>query len=261
MTSVRDNSKYIGHEPVSAAQDPFYLVKEEVQSLVDSVQKSFKRWEQLSGTLEGSQLGKDIVADCTSIEWQVDELDKAIAVSERDPARYGLDSIEISQRKRWTGLARSQISTIKKLVQDSQSNGAGTRVEMMRMPMNPSSQKVNFTPSSQKGNLTPDDDDEFYAAESDRQALLMKEQDQDLDELSASVERLGDVGLTIHDELISQDRIIDDLGREMDNTANRLDFVQKKVAHVIKRAGAKGQIMMIVFLVILLLVLILLVFS
>jgi hypothetical protein len=37
--------------------------------------------------------------------------------------------------------------------------------------------------------------------------------------------------------------------------------LQKKVAHVIKKAGAKGQIVMIVFLVILLLVLILLVFS
>ncbi|KAH7404691.1 hypothetical protein KP509_15G038400 [Ceratopteris richardii] len=123
---------------------------------------------------------------------------------------------------------------------------------MMRMPMNHSAQKMGLASSH---------DEDFYVTESDRQALLMKEQDHDLDELSATVERLGDVGLTIHDELISQDLIINDLGREMDNTSNRLDFVQKKVAHVIKRAGAKGQIMMIIFLVILLLVLILLVFS
>ena len=34
--------------------------------------------------------------------------------------------------------------------------------------------------------------------------IFTREQDQDLDELSASVERLGGVGLTIHDELISQ---------------------------------------------------------
>jgi syntaxin 6 len=34
--------------------------------------------------------------------------------------------------------------------------------------------------------------------------VSIREQDQDLDELSASVERLGGVGLTIHDELISQ---------------------------------------------------------
>ncbi|MCO5590402.1 hypothetical protein L7F22_044372 [Adiantum nelumboides] len=242
----------VGHDTITAAQDPFYLVKEEVQGLVNSVQKSFKKWEQLlPGSLEGSQLGRDIVTDCASIDWQVDELDKAIAVAERDPARYGLDSAEIAQRKRWTGFTQNQIGAIKKAVLDSQSFGPA-RVEMMRMPLNASSQKVNLATSH---------DEDFYTSESDRQVLLMKEQDQDLDELSASVERLGDVGLTIHDELISQDRIIDDIGREMDKTTNRLDFVQKKVAHVIKRAGAKGQIMMIIFLVILLLVLILLVFS
>ncbi|MCO5564249.1 hypothetical protein L7F22_017907 [Adiantum nelumboides] len=252
MTSGRDSGNNVGHDSITAAQDPFYLVKEEVQGLVNSVQKSFKKWEQLlPGSLEGPQLGKDIVTDCASIDWQVDELDKAIAVAERDPARYGLDSTEIAQRKRWTGLTRNQIGAIKKTVQDAQRNGPA-RVEMMRMPLNASSQKVNLATSH---------DEDVYASESDRQALLMKEQDQDLDELSASVERLGDVGLTIHDELISQDRIIGDIDREMDNTTNRLDFVQKKVAHVIKRAGARGQIMMIIFLVILLLVLILLVFS
>eukprot|EP00250_Pteridium_aquilinum_P007200 c16973_g1_i1 orf=317-1087(-) len=253
MNPNRDHANNAGLDSISAAQDPFYLVKEEVQGLVNNVQKNFRKWEQLlPGSIDGSQLGKEIVVDCASIDWQVDELDKAIAVAERDPGRYGLNNTEIAQRKRWTGLTRNQISAMKKSVQETQSNGSATRVEMMRMPMNPLSQKVNNAPSN---------DEDFYASESDKQALLMKEQDQDLDELSASVERLGGVGLTIHDELISQDRIIDDLGHEMDNTANRLDFVQRKVAHVIKKAGAKGQIMMIVFLVILLLVLILLVFS
>lgn len=253
MNSSRELANNTGFESITAAQDPFYLVKEEVQGLVNNIQKNFRKWEQLlAGSIDGSQLGKDIVVDCSSIDWQVDELDKAIAVAERDPARYGLDSAEIAQRKRWTGLTRNQIRAIRKSVEAAQSNGPATRVEMMRVPMNPSSQKANNAPSH---------DEDFYGSESDKQALLMKEQDQDLDELSASVERLGGVGLTIHDELISQDRIIDDLGQEMDNTANRLDFVQKKVALVMKKAGAKGQIMLIVFLVILLLVLILLVFS
>lgn len=250
MNSARDVANNTGFESITAAQDPFYLVKEEVQGSVNNVQKNFRKWEQLlAGSIDGSQVGKDIVVDCASIDWQVDELDKAIAVAERDPSRYGLDSAEIAQRKRWTGLTRNQISAIKKSVQAAQSNGPATRVEMMRMPMNPSR------------NSAPSHDEDFYASESDKQALLMKEQDQDLDELSASVEILGGVGLTIHDELISQDRIIDGIGQEMDNTANRLEFVQKKVALVIKKAGAKGQIMMIIFLVILLLVLILLVFS
>lgn len=34
--------------------------------------------------------------------------------------------------------------------------------------------------------------------------MLCRQQDEELDELSASVERIGGVGLTIHEELLSQ---------------------------------------------------------
>nr|KAJ0211355.1 hypothetical protein LSAT_V11C400194640 [Lactuca sativa] len=49
--------------------------------------------------------------------------------------------------------------------------------------------------------------------------------DEELDEPSASVETIGYVGLTIHDELLSQEKVIEDLGSEMESTYNRLDFV------------------------------------
>ncbi|GKE23460.1 hypothetical protein Tco_1434972 [Tanacetum coccineum] len=72
-----------------------------------------------------------------------------------------------------------------------------------------------------------------------------RQQDKELDELSASVERIGSVGHTIHDELIARccERIIEELGTKMDSTSNRLDFVQagllKKVAVVMNKASAK----------------------
>jgi hypothetical protein len=37
--------------------------------------------------------------------------------------------------------------------------------------------------------------------------LFSREQDEDLDDLSATVERLGDVGLSIHEELAVQVRL------------------------------------------------------
>uniref|UniRef100_A0A6N2L1Z7 t-SNARE coiled-coil homology domain-containing protein n=2 Tax=Salix TaxID=40685 RepID=A0A6N2L1Z7_SALVM len=125
------------------------------------------------------------------------------------------------------------------------------RRELMRMP---------DTQQTGKSNQYTQDNDNFIQSESDRQMLLIKQQDEELDELSASVERIGGVGLTIHEELLAQERIIDDLGTEMDTTSNRLDFVQKKVAMVMKKASAKGQFMMILFLVVLFVILFVLVF-
>lgn len=41
---------------------------------------------------------------------QVDELDRATGVAERDPARFSVDAAEIERRKKWTASTRSQVS-------------------------------------------------------------------------------------------------------------------------------------------------------
>ncbi|KAK2636243.1 hypothetical protein Ddye_031035 [Dipteronia dyeriana] len=239
---------------MSSAQDPFYIVKEEIQESIDTLQSTFHQWERSpSDTGEQIHLTKELLVGCESIEWQVDELDKAIGVASRDPSWYGIDNVELEKRRRWTATARSQVGNMKKAVlAGKELNGGGTRRELMRMP--------NSHQTDTSNHYAGRDNDDFIESESDRQLLLIKQQDEELDELSASVERIGGVGLTIHEELIAQERILDELGMEMDSTSNRLDFVQKKVAMVMKKASAKGQIMMIVFLLVLFIILFVLVF-
>ncbi|KAF2548030.1 hypothetical protein F2Q70_00021180 [Brassica cretica] len=175
----------------------------------------------------------------------------------KDPALYGIDQAELERRRRWTSNARTQVRNVKTGVLAGKGNaGVGNasevRLELMRMP--------NSNEANRYDQYGGRDDDGFVQSESDRQMLLIKQQDEELDELSKSVERIGGVGLTIHDELVAQERIIDELGTEMDSTKNRLDFVQKKVGMVMKKAGAKGQMMMICFLLVLFIILFVLVF-
>ncbi|XP_050210153.1 syntaxin-61 [Mercurialis annua] len=244
---------------MSSAQDPFYIVKEEIQESIDKLLSTFHQRERSSMNPEEKLLfAKELLGGCESIEWQVDELDKAINVAARDPSWYGIDEVELEKRRRWTSTARVQVGNVKKAViseKEVNSNGTtsvnGMRRELLRLQNSHQADKSN--PYSQ-------DNDDFIHSESDRQMLLIKQQDEELDELSASVERIGGVGLTIHEELLAQEKIIDDLGTEMDSTSNRLDFVQKKVAMVMKKASAKGQIMMILFLLALFIILFVLVF-
>lgn len=42
---------------------------------------------------------------------KVDELEKTIAVAARDPSWYGIDEAELDKRRRWTGGARTQVSS------------------------------------------------------------------------------------------------------------------------------------------------------
>ncbi|KAA8532316.1 hypothetical protein F0562_032349 [Nyssa sinensis] len=229
-------------------------------NVIDKLQSTFHQWEHIPlDNGEKLHLTKELLTGCESIEWQVDELDKTISVAARDPAWYGIDELELDKRRRWTRTARTQVGNVKKAVAagkelngTSTSSVNGMRRELMRLP--------NSHQTDRPNQYIAQDNDNFISSESDRQLLLIKQQDEELDELSASVERIGGVGLSIHEELLAQEKIIDELGLEMDNTSNRLDFIQKKVAMVMKKAGAKGQIMMILFLVVLFIVLFVLVF-
>ncbi|KAI3960921.1 hypothetical protein MKW98_019122, partial [Papaver atlanticum] len=94
---------------MSSPQDPFYIVKEEIQDSIDKLQSTFHQWETVpSNTGERVHLTKELQTGCESIEWQVDELDKAIAVASRDPSWYGIDEVELEKRRRWTSTARTQ---------------------------------------------------------------------------------------------------------------------------------------------------------
>ncbi|KAK2983617.1 hypothetical protein RJ640_023151, partial [Escallonia rubra] len=217
---------YIIRYRMSSAQDPFYIVKEEIQESIDKLQSTFHQWEHIyPDGGEQSHITKELLAGCESIEWQVDELDKTIAVAAKDPAWYGIHEVELEKRRRWTGTARTQVRNMKKaVVAGKELNGKNTSTatgahrELMRLQ--------NSHQADRSNQYAAANNDDFISSESDRQLLLIKQQDEELDELSASVERIGGVGLTIHDELLAQEKIIDDLGLEMDSTSNRLDFVQ-----------------------------------
>ncbi|KAL6498077.1 Syntaxin-61 [Orobanche gracilis] len=160
---------------MSSAQDPFYIVKEEIQDSIDNLLSTFHRWERMpSDSGEKLRLSKELVAGCGSIERQlkVDELDKTIVVASRDPALYGIDEVELDKRRRWTSNARGQVKNVNKSVitgrelnGTSTSNFNGMHRELMRLP-NPH----QFDQSSQ---YRAQDNDDFISSESDRQLLLI----------------------------------------------------------------------------------------
>ncbi|EFJ24789.1 hypothetical protein SELMODRAFT_100026 [Selaginella moellendorffii] len=236
-----------------SAQDPFYYIKDQLDELVGGLNSSYLRWQGLPASLERDGIAKQLVEKCGSIERQVDELDRAITVAERNPAKFRVGPAEIEQRRRWTTQTRSKIGGIKAAAQDAvQKAQAAAPMGGARFGAPPPTQKQG--PDYSQHN------DDYIASESDRQSLLMREQDQDLDDISTSLEKIGGVGATIHEELSQQEGMIDELQHDVDSTSSKLAYVQKKLEHVIRKAGSKGQLAMVAALVILLIILVFLVF-
>lgn len=88
-----------------------------------------------------------------------------------------------------------------------------------------------------------------------------RQQDDELDHLGEHVARIGHIGLQIHEELEQQGDLLDELDEDVEGTQTRLAQAQKKMNSVLQRAGLKGQICIIVFLMVTLVILVMLAFS
>ena len=71
----------------------------------------------------------------------------------------------------------------------------------------------------------------------DKQAearMIMQQQDEDLTELGQGVDRLNEMSMGINQELQTQNRMLDDLDRDIDEAAEKMNFVMGKLAKLLK---------------------------
>lgn len=90
------------------------------------------------------------------------------------------------------------------------------------------------------------------------QRALMEEQDEALGHLEQSVNTTKHVALQINEETQLQNRLLDELEEEVEDTSNRLATAQRQLKKIMRRAdGCKAQILLFIVIVILILVLVL----
>jgi syntaxin 6 len=73
----------------------------------------------------------------------------------------------------------------------------------------------------------------------------MKHQDDGLDMLTESANRLGTLSLGIHEELNQQNIMLDDMDNELDKATTNLEIVTKKTRELIKKSGGKRNFLII----------------
>lgn len=69
------------------------------------------------------------------------------------------------------------------------------------------------------------------------------------------------MGLQIHDELQTQNVMLEELDEDVEQTTSRLAAAQKKINTVLQKAGLRGQLTIIGVLLILLVILVMIAFS
>ncbi len=232
----------------SHANDPFYLVKEEISESVTKAGSIADRMHRLPDTNgERYKHAGAVATECESVLWQLEELDRATGMAERDFDRFKVDAAELASRRRWTANTKSRVETMRadaQSVLDARRKGAGAG-------------------GARGGGLDgaiAANNDGYLDREHDQQQLIVRRQDDELDDISTSIQRIGQVGLTIGEELETQGKMLEELEEDVEGTNSRLAAAQRKMNQVLKKAGVKGQMIIIAILTVLLIILFLIAF-
>lgn len=77
-------------------------------------------------------------------------------------------------------------------------------------------------------------DDPFIADSAARTSLLMQQQDETLEELDDAVVRVGNMATSIHEELSTQNKILDEMDEDLQDAEEKLGVVMGKLAKLLK---------------------------
>jgi t-SNARE complex subunit (syntaxin) len=94
-----------------------------------------------------------------------------------------------------------------------------------------------------------DEGDDFIQAAVRNQKSTLAAQDQGLEMLAQSANRLGQMSLGIQEELDYQNNLLNDMEGDLETATDRLDLVTKKTKEMIHKAGGMKTFLLISVLV------------
>ena len=108
------------------------------------------------------------------------------------------------------------------------------------------------------GNASSNDNNNFNTLRQQQQ-MMMAKQDEGLEMLGQHVEQLGQMSLQIHDELHTQNSMLDDMDHELDQTTQQINYITQKTKDFIVASGGTSNFILILSLAVIAIVLFLLI--
>ncbi|XP_059863865.1 syntaxin-10 isoform X2 [Delphinus delphis] len=224
-------------------EDPFFVVRGEVQKAVNTARGLYQRWCELLH--EGAAVGREELDWTTnelrnglrSIEWDLEDLEETIGIVEANPGKFKLPAGDLQERKVFVERMREavQMLTGKPATLKSTSDLLDASV-------------VSTT-------------SRYIEEQQATQQLIMDQQDQQLEMVSGSIQVLKHMSGRIGEELNEQGIMLDTFAHEMDHTQSRMDGVLRKMAKVSHMTSDRRQWCAIVVLLGVLLLALILFFS
>ncbi|XP_038146548.1 syntaxin-10 [Cyprinodon tularosa] len=237
-------------------EDPFFVVKGEVQKALSRARGLFDRWEEL--LQEGTQVSRDELdwsanelRNCLrAIDWDLEDLSETISIVESNPGKFKLGDNELQERRDFVERTRKSVQEMKDQL---------SRPSAVAQTEKKSRQKQDRSTGLEAHLVSANS--RYIQEQQEQQQLIMHEQDEQLELVSGSIRVLKDMSGRIGDELDEQAVMLGDFGDEMDQTSSRMDSVLKKLEKVSHMTSSRRQWCAIGVLVAILIVVLILFFA
>mmetsp|Transcript_89339 Transcript_89339/g.255869 ORF Transcript_89339/g.255869 Transcript_89339/m.255869 type:complete len:248 (+) Transcript_89339:60-803(+) len=240
---------------MTSAADPYYVAKEEVEGAIQKVQEMHKEWGRLlqSENTARSQrfqhLHSEISGDLRQLDFDLQDISATISMVEENRKRFQIADTEIASRKAFvTGSRR----TLKELQESVGGNAAAAKIEADKRSV---LTKKDGGANTERRNQIAKDNDQFLERERQSQQQIIQSQDEALDQIGASAQRLHSAANTISMELKEQQQMLQDLDHDIDKETEKLNFVMKRIGRLMQTSDNK-QICLIIGLFVLMIVLV-----
>ncbi|XP_020371299.1 syntaxin-6-like isoform X1 [Rhincodon typus] len=248
-------------------EDPFVLVRGEVQKAVNTARGLYQRWwELLQDTQAVSREEYDWTTNelrnsLRSIEWDLEDLDETIGIVESNPRKFKIETTELQERKAFVVRMRQTVKEMKDHITSPSAVAFGERRNRQSLLGGMEDQHKPMDRYRHLDQELENANYQYIEEQRAQQRLIMEQQDDQLELVLGSSAVLKSMSTRIGDELEEQAVMLDEFSHELDGTHSRLDSTMKKLAKVSHMTSARRQWCVIVVLLIILIVVLILLFT
>lgn len=253
--------------------DPFESVREECETLLKGMTSHMKRWQELTNSGVGASAGggnSKIELDWTrteldkglkQLQWDLEDLAETVKVASVDPGKFGLSAQILQQREDFINRTTETLRRYRDQLAMWDLQQSGRNADKKNALMGGAA--AGTTAKTKKEKLAEAivrENDAAIHEEEQRQETIIRQQDQNLDQLGAVIGRLGQMGEDIHQELVEQEQMITELDQDVEGAQGRMSAALKQVNKVLDQTKDSTQIGIIVCLIVVLIIMAVFVF-
>uniref|UniRef100_A0A8W8KRZ1 t-SNARE coiled-coil homology domain-containing protein n=1 Tax=Magallana gigas TaxID=29159 RepID=A0A8W8KRZ1_MAGGI len=232
-------------------EDPFFVVKEEVQKAIQTSQNLHDRWSELVSNPKSVSKEElewttsELRNSLRSIEWDLEDLEETVDIlsqqgcqTKKIPRKFKIDQNELQERRAFIDRSKATVRRMKDDLASPQAKGKDDGDVRQALLHGQNKQYDKYTRLDQEMERS---NQRYLDDTGQQQQMIIRSQDDQLDMIGSSVGVLKNMSHQIGNELEEQNLILDEFGHEMDNTESRMDTTMKKMAKVMHMSNDKRQ--------------------